>query len=46
MRVLVDKDVKAAIIICSNVQTVDENTDVIRREIKDIKKDPSGTSGD
>lgn len=46
MRVLADEDLKAAIIICSNAQNVDENMDMIRREIKDIKKDPDGTSRD
>jgi len=46
MRVLADEDVKTAIIICCNAQNVDENMDVMGREIKDIKKDPDGTSGD
>lgn len=45
MRILSDKDVKTVIIICCNAQDIDESRDVMRKEIKDIKKDPNGTSG-
>lgn len=46
MRVLADKDVKTAIIICFSAQERRGNMNVMRTEIEDIKKDPNGACRD